>query len=172
MTREEIKQIAARYAAKYGLPSDFVNAVIQIESNYNPNAYRAESGGRYSMGLMQVLRGGGAVDEFEKVHGMKSDDWYYDVENNIKAGTWFLGSKIIDQLNHFNQPVTVRNIIIAYNAGIGNLIKGNDPSYTRVYLDKIQKAGFDIGTNPVKSGAFFFDCPCCGNRIQVSKVDQ
>jgi soluble lytic murein transglycosylase-like protein len=50
---------AVRYAGGTGLdPASFaalLKAHAQIESSFNPAAYRAESGGRASRGLMQIL---------------------------------------------------------------------------------------------------------------------
>ncbi|UVK36224.1 transglycosylase SLT domain-containing protein [Mesorhizobium sp. AR10] len=42
--------IVARYAAMYGVPVSLANAVIKIESNYQPN----EVGGAGEIGLMQI----------------------------------------------------------------------------------------------------------------------
>lgn len=177
MTREQIDQIAQKYERKYGLPTGFISAVIEIESAYNPDAYRDESKGRYSIGLMQVLRGGGAIDEWEKIHGRQQDYRYYDPEYNIRVGAWYLGEKIPAYLERYELPNTIRNVIVAYNAGIGNLIKGRVPLVTQNYLRKVSKlTSIDLDESAdvfkLDSQAFFFSCPCCGHRLEVSAVTQ
>lgn len=145
-----IKELAEKYNKKYGFPDLFIESVINIESAGNPLAHRLESRGRYSMGLMQVLRGGGAVDDWERLNGYKIDAWYYLPENNIKVGAWYLGKKIPQMIERHGQDDTLRNRIIAYNAGIGNLIKGIVPTTTQSYLDKMEKlTGLDLGARNI-----------------------
>ena len=94
MTREQIDQYADQQNKKYNLPEGLIKAIIQIESNYDIDAFRQESNGRYSIGLMQILRGG-AIDDFESINRViKTDDYYYDPKNNIDVGTWYLGERI------------------------------------------------------------------------------
>lgn len=142
-------------ADKYGVDENLVNAVIQIESAGNPDAYRDEGKGRYSLGLMQLMRGGGAVDEYEKKFGKKSDDWFKDPKNNIHVGTWYLGEKINGYLEKYGHDKTVENMIIAYNAGIGTLnkIKSGQrdiPQVTKDYLEKLSNYGIDVNSTQVK----------------------
>lgn len=156
--REEIEQEASKYDKKYGFSDGFISSIIRIESAYNPDAFRKESRGRYSMGLMQVLRGEGAVDEYEAVHGHREDEWYYDWKNNIKVGAWYLGVKILSYLQKWNHDFTERNYIIAYNAGIGNLNKYHAgmidlPSYTKVYLEKMFENGINVDAELLKKGS-------------------
>ncbi|MEP3228771.1 MAG: transglycosylase SLT domain-containing protein [Reichenbachiella sp.] len=172
-SKSDILKEASKYDAKYGFPDGFIASVIKIESAFNVNAERQESGGRYSMGLMQVLRGGGAVDEYEKIYGQKSDEFFYNWKNNIKVGSWYLGEKIGSYLDRFKHDHTVENYVIAYNAGIGNLNKykktGSLPSYTKKYLEKMQSNGIPIRVL-AKGAGIFFSCPCCHSDLQLSQV--
>jgi len=169
--RERIEDLAARYDRKYGFPKGFLSAIIQIESNYDPKAFRKESGGRYSMGLMQVLRGG-AIDEYEKVYGSKPDSWYYDIENNIKVGAWYLGEKIPRLLKHFDQVNTIKNVVWAYNAGIGNLIKGVFPDITKLYVKKLQRHGIDISIQSGGAGGKVAAFRALNNRYIDFQIEE
>jgi soluble lytic murein transglycosylase-like protein len=63
----------------------------------------------------------------------------YDVKLNKKVAVWYLTRRIPQMLRAKGKPVTVENILIAYNAGIGRVVKGIKPSETRQYLKKYQK---------------------------------
>ena len=163
MTNEEIDQYADEQNKKYNLPEGLIKAVIQIESNYDINALKQESNGRYSIGLMQILRGG-AIDVYERLKRVtKDDNFYYEPKNNIDVGSWYLGERIPYLLNHYKHQKTLDNLIICYNAGIGNLNKGHTPISTKEYISKIkEKLGIKEEFN-----TFFFSCPHCSSKINI-----
>ena len=76
-SRSEINNLISKYADKNGLDEDFVKAVINQESGFNPNA-TSHCG---AMGLMQLMpstaQGLGVTNA-------------YDAEQNIEGGTKYL----------------------------------------------------------------------------------
>ena len=76
-SRSEINDLISKYADKNGLDEDFVKAVINQESGFNPNA-TSHCG---AMGLMQLMpstaQGLGVTNA-------------YDAEQNIEGGTKYL----------------------------------------------------------------------------------
>lgn len=134
------------------MPNIDINAIIQIESSGNPMAISKD----YCRGLMQISND--VVKEFCKFNGFTqhsltwlSDDSIpyqyhsvYDVDLNIKIGTWYLTQRIPQMLRHYKLEHSVENILIAYNFGIGNLIKYRQgrvglPKETRQYIERYQK---------------------------------
>lgn len=148
MTKDEIKSLIEHYEFKYNIPMGFLEAVISIESNFKVNAL----GAAQEIGLAQLLPGG-AIAEWEK-HYAPLDYWRPD--HNLNVAAWYLGERIPKYLKHYNHDDTIKNRVICYNAGIGNLNKGVFPQTTRNYLAKVEnymKQFGKAGAVSVVSGA-------------------
>lgn len=91
-------QLVRRSAAKYGVDTDLVLAVIEAESHFKPRA-RSRQGAK---GLMQLMPATAAA------MGMKNP---YDEAENVAAGTRYLASL----LKQFDQDPQLA--LAAYNAG-------------------------------------------------------
>jgi Rod binding domain-containing protein len=123
----ELKEIINEAAAKYGVDSSLVSAVIHCESGGNPDAV-SPSGAK---GLMQLLDSTGhelgVTDPFDKVQ-------------NVNAGTAYLKQ----MLNRFDN--NLRHALAAYNAGPTAVDKyGGVPPYkeTRAYVNRVlSKCGY------------------------------
>lgn len=99
--------VIARYASQFQVPEVWIKAVIQTESAFNPQAYRAEPQiNDASYGLMQLLhktaRGLGYTGA---VNGL------YDVDTNIRLGTQLLA----ELTGRFGDDF--RRVYSAYNSG-------------------------------------------------------
>lgn len=94
-------------AARYGIPFQWIKAVIGTESNFNPDAYRAEPQiNDASYGLMQIL------SRTARGLGFSGDpDDLFDPAINIE-----LGSKLLAQLRR-SYGEDFRRIYSAYNSG-------------------------------------------------------
>ena len=116
-------ELIALHATKHSLNPDFVRAVIQAESAFNPGA-RSPKG---AMGLMQLVPGTAAV------YGVMNA---YDPAENIRGGVAYLKSL----MTRFNDDVSLA--LAAYNAGPAAVEKyGNTvPPYkeTRSYVARIR----------------------------------
>lgn len=117
-----------KHAAANGIDPKLIQAIIQAESSFNPNA--TSSAG--AQGLMQLMPG------TAKQLGVRNA---YDPEQNIKAGTKYFA----EMLEMFNG--NVRTALYAYNAG-PNRVKqwdrdgrlGNIPySETKKYANNVLK---------------------------------
>jgi soluble lytic murein transglycosylase-like protein len=112
-----------QHAAEHSLSADFVRAVIQAESAFNPWAKSAKG----AMGLMQLMPATAAA------YGVLNA---YNPADNIRAGVAYLKSL----LTRFNNNESLA--LAAYNAGPGAVEKyGNTvPPYkeTRAYVKRIQ----------------------------------
>ena len=61
----------------------------------------------------------------------------YNTKINHYVAEWYLTKRIPQMLKAYKKPVTVRNILIAYNAGISYVVKDkNLPAVTVAYLRK------------------------------------
>ncbi len=100
-----------------------VLAVIQIESSFRPNAYRAEPQiGDASYGLMQVLSTTAADRGYDG-----PPEGLFDPETNIRVGMAHLKWSW-DYLARRMGSAPSRSLWIgSYNAGVGNALKGYTP---------------------------------------------
>lgn len=103
--------IIERYAARYDVDPTLVRAVIQVESNFNPNCV-SHKGAR---GLMQLMPGTARRFGVTKIH---------DAEQNIHGGVRYLAYL----LELFNQDLP--RVLAGYNAGENAVLKyGGIPPY-------------------------------------------
>ena len=124
---EQIKSLIRSFEIDYNIPAGLLEAVISKESNFDPGAVGAIG----EIGLAQ-LRPGGAIADYEMYFPAEPD--YFEPEVNLKVAAWYLGEKIPDYLSHFGLPDTIKNRIVAYNAGIGRAVDGVVPEITRKYI--------------------------------------
>ena len=119
--KSEINELISKYADKNGLDADFVRAVINQESGFNPNA-TSKCG---AMGLMQLMPG------TAEGLGVKNA---YDPEQNIEGGTKYLKG-LMDRFDN-NKSLA----LAAYNAGPNAVKKyGGIPPYqeTQNYVKNV-----------------------------------
>ncbi|MCL4163329.1 UNVERIFIED_CONTAM: hypothetical protein GTU68_060912, partial [Idotea baltica] len=113
----EFKSIITSTSYKYSLPKDLIQAVIHVESAYNPKAVSPKG----AKGLMQLMPSN------LKIYGVRNP---YSPTENINAGSKLL-SKLVKKYNNINLALA------AYNAGEGAVKKYNGvPPYkeTKNYI--------------------------------------
>ena len=121
VSRSEIDNLISKYADKNGLDEDFVKAVINQESGFNPNA-TSHCG---AMGLMQLMP--------STAQGLGVKD-AYNPEQNIEGGTKYLKGL----MDRFDNDKSLA--LAAYNAGPNAVKKyGGIPPYaeTQNYVKKV-----------------------------------
>lgn len=121
VSRGEIDNLISKYADKNGLDENFVKAVINQESGFNPNA-TSHCG---AMGLMQLMP--------STAQGLGVKD-AYNPEQNIEGGTKYLKGL----MDRFNNDKSLA--LAAYNAGPNAVKKyGGIPPYaeTQNYVKKV-----------------------------------
>ncbi len=125
--------VIAEHSAQHALNPDFVRAVIQAESAFNPRA-RSIKG---AMGLMQLMPATAAVYRVTDA---------YDPVQNIRAGVAYLKSL----MTRFDDDVSLA--LAAYNAGPGAVEKYGRtvPPYreTRSYVARIRSNSGTDGAGP------------------------
>jgi soluble lytic murein transglycosylase-like protein len=121
VSRSEINDLITKYSEKNGLDEDFVKAVINQESGFNPKA-TSHCG---AMGLMQLMpstaQGLGVTNA-------------YDAEQNIEGGTKYLKGL----MDRFGNDKSLA--LAAYNAGPNAVKKyGGIPPYaeTQNYVKSV-----------------------------------
>jgi soluble lytic murein transglycosylase-like protein len=116
-----IKDIAKGYAVKSGLPPALVDAVIKVESGYNPKAVSKKG----AAGLMQIMPD--ALKDMEVSNP-------FNVEDNIQAGVNIL-KKLMDKYEW-----DMKKALAAYNAGEKAVDKNGDIppiKETKEYVQKV-----------------------------------
>lgn len=114
-------------SAHYGVNPALVEAIMNRESGGVPTARGA--GGEY--GLMQ-LHPNGAIKAWESAGKPRVN--YMDPWHNVNIACWFLAGLQTD-LRSRGLPVEVRQLVIAYNAGMSYNVNGRTlPPVTQSYL--------------------------------------
>ncbi len=123
--RAQVDEIVEQRAAAHGVDPLLVRSVMQVESNYNPNALSPKG----AMGLMQLM------PSTAKQLGVTNA---FDVRQNIEGGVKFLRYL----KSQFNDD---RLVLAAYNAGEGAVKKhGWIPPYPET-IDYVYKVGKKYG---------------------------
>lgn len=109
-----------------------MHKIMMIESGGNPNAVEKWGG----VGLYQVtpvvLK---EYNQFKKTIYSRND--LFNPAINTAIANWYLTRRIPTMLKHYRKPITTRNIIISYNAGISYVVKNKLlPPTTINYLKK------------------------------------
>ena len=113
-----------------------MDAVIQTESNWKGDAYNKKSG---ATGLGQITPI--ALEDFNtlKKEKLTMADMK-DPQKNMYVTDWTLNYRIPSMLRTYKIPLTVDNVLTAYNFGIGNLKKGKAlPKETVDYIFRVKK---------------------------------
>jgi len=123
-----------KYSREYNIDENLIYAIIRVESKFKKQAISHKG----AKGLMQVM------DETAKWIAYKNDDEtenlnIYDVETNIKYGSWYI-SYLLDKYDD-----NVDYTVMAYNAGQGNVDKWIESNQiydvpfeeTRKYVKKV-----------------------------------
>lgn len=116
----EIVRLVKKYSRQYGMDEHLVQAVVAIESGYEPRAVSRAG----AQGLMQIM------PETQKDLGVTEP---FDPDCNIEAGVRYLRKL----LNDFGN---VQHALAAYNAGPSKVIKYKGiPPYkeTQQYVRKV-----------------------------------
>lgn len=116
------------------LKSKLRQVLINRESSGNPNAV-SPVGARGLMQIMPVVLK--EYNQFNKANYSMDD--LFNPQINTEIGDWYFNRRIPQMLNYYKQPDTIENRLWSYNAGIGNLLKGNKPKETQVYIEDIMK---------------------------------
>lgn len=112
-----------------------MDRIATIESSNNPNAYNQYSGAK---GLYQITDI--CLQDYNQYHSNGfTTKQLYDVNVNYTIANWYMNKRIPQLLRHYNQADTVENRLIAYNCGIGCVLKGKLPKETRDYIKKYNR---------------------------------
>lgn len=108
-----------------------------IESSNNPLAHNLADDSR---GLYQITPI--CLKEYNNYHPKAPilPDELWDPAINTRVADWYLNKRIPQMLKYYGKPDTVRNRIIAFNAGISYIIKNKPlPRITKQYLIKYNR---------------------------------
>ena len=111
-----------------------MNIIAQIESSGNPLAHNIRTGAR---GLYQIRKI--AWEDVQNHYPELKKYDYLEYCYNSKISRLFAKKyfNILKKyLKYYNKPITIKNLLYAYNAGIGNLINGRIPKESIEYVKK------------------------------------
>jgi len=129
---EIILALILSISAEYGVPSGFVQAIVQVESEFNCNAInRSNKNGTVDYGLMQLNS------------SWFTDENWREPEVNLRAGI-----RHIKWLMETHSGTSWWALAISYNAGSSWLINNHDPPKDSVlYADKVMEEWEKIEKN-------------------------
>lgn len=123
-----------------GTERSFINLEIikQIESSGNPRAYNNSSGARGLYQITDICR-----RDYNKMTGEQiTPDQLFDAQVNERIAAWYINKRIPQMLRHYGKPVTIKNVLTAYNAGISCVVRGKPlPQETVEYIRKYKNNG-------------------------------
>ena len=121
-------------------PQIDLHAIAMIESSGNPKAVGLSG----DSGLFQITPV--LLKEYNALtHSSVRQDALFNPGVSRKIADWYLHKRIPQRLRHFKKPVTVRNIIIAWNAGIKCVKKGGRiPRITAQFLKKYERSAVHL----------------------------
>ena len=120
--KPEVREIISRYASQFRLEEALINAVIKVESDYNPRAVSRKG----AQGMMQLMPQ--TARELDVRDPLNPDD-------NIRGGTRYL-RQMLDRFKDLDLALA------AYNAGPSAVTRyGGIPPYeeTRNYVIRVKK---------------------------------
>ena len=110
--------------------------IAKIESNNTPYAYNPRT---QATGLFQITPV--CLKEWNDFH--YGNEWgmdaLFDKFVNRMIADWYINIRIPQMLKFYHKPITLENILWAYNAGIGNVVKNRKPQETKNYIKKYLK---------------------------------
>jgi len=119
---QKYTQLIEEIAAEVGVSKHLLHAVIQVESNYNPEAISSKG----AQGLMQLIPATAQRFGVQQVH---------DPESNVRGGARYL-KKLLEMFKN-----DLKLAIAAYNAGEGAVqkYKNTVPPYpeTQAYVTRV-----------------------------------
>ena len=157
---EQAKPWVERAAQSSGLGADFIAALMRRESGFNPEAYADDSNGG-TWGLLQLNR-----SVWRGVHPEGADQTppqgITDPNIHAQYGGIYLKNRLegVRQLKashpdaQFARLSDLEALVIAHNAGEGNLMKYPDiPNVSKEYLDEVRPAINAGGSCSATAGA-------------------
>lgn len=111
--------------------------IMIIESSGNPLAFNDRTKAR---GLYQITPI--CLKEWNNFHSEQflTPSKLFDPEVNYRVAYWYLNQRIPQMLKYYGMNVDKRSILIAYNFGIGNMVKGKRlPTETINYINKFNQ---------------------------------
>jgi len=111
-----------------------LDRIAMIESSGDTRAWNRfdDSRGRYQITKIALQD----FNNFHKAEQYTMDD-LWDPEVNERIARWMFKTRLPQLVRHYKKPVTVENLIIAYNAGILYVARGKEiPPVTKSYLKK------------------------------------
>ncbi|MGL5362232.1 MAG: lytic transglycosylase domain-containing protein [Bosea sp. (in: a-proteobacteria)] len=154
MGKDSFRKISAREAEKYDMPAAIADAVMRVESNYNPRA----AGAAGEVGLMQVM------PPTARMLGHKGTlEELADPETNIRLGVMYLGqawklakgdictAAMKYRAGHNEKRFSVLSVRYCVNvrthlASIGYPVTGIVPEATFGFKADTTRMGIAIGT--------------------------
>jgi len=119
-----------------------MNTIATIESNNNPSAHNKVEDGR---GLYQINPI--CLKEWNNFHqdNKYSKEQLFNSIINAKIAKWYMNIRIPQMIKYYGMPDTIKNRLIAWNAGISYIKNVKDiPLSTKEYIKKYNKLAESI----------------------------
>lgn len=135
---DKYSHIVGNYAKKFNISPNLVFAIMEVESNFNPEAVSRSN----ALGLMQLKANAAGQDVYKLIDqrdGRPGKKELFDSENNIRMGTAYLGLLKHDYLSDVRNPKSREFLTIAsYNGGLTAVLEAFSDSKEKA-INKINR---------------------------------
>ena len=136
---EQVKPSIEAAAAEFGLDPDILFCVAQIETAYiSKYVYGPDTGLSGEKGLFQFMPG--TWSDVQAALGVSDP---FSPSDAARGAAFYLARSIPAMLSGsgagIDQPSTLRNLILSYNGGAGNVRRGTVSSGALAYWKKFQR---------------------------------
>jgi soluble lytic murein transglycosylase-like protein len=116
-----------------------LDIISKIESNGNSKAV-SYKGAKYGRGKYQISEI--VLEEWNNYHlnDQYNTEQLFNEEINERIANWYLHIRIPIMIAYYGKDVTIKNVLIAYNAGISYVAYDKSiPNETKNYIEKYNK---------------------------------
>lgn len=115
-----------------------LDALVKVESKGKVNAYNRHSLARGVFQITPIVLV--EWNQFHKEVIFHKED-LFDPKVSEEIARWYLSKRIPEMLEYYRKPITLKNILVCWNAGIRAVVVDKPlPEETKEFIEKYERA--------------------------------